>query len=104
MGGMKLPRFRLRTLLIAIALLSIPMGWVAYQLNWIRQRHALLAEAKNNGLVVGSSPAPGLLAVLGEKGVSILMIPDDLQERAHLLFPEADIESPYGQSVYPRAR
>ena len=30
MRGMRLPRFKLRTLLIAIALLSIPMGWVAY--------------------------------------------------------------------------
>ena len=39
MLNMKLPRFSLRTLFVLITLISIPIGWVAYQLNWIRQRH-----------------------------------------------------------------
>src|SRR5262245_5344012 len=41
---MTLPRFSLRTLFVLTAAASIPMGWVAYQLNWIRQRHAVLAN------------------------------------------------------------
>ena len=94
--GMKLPRFSLRTLFVLVAIISIPMGWVAYQLNWIRQRHALLAEANASGIVVapGFTQAPAPLMVFGEEGVSILMIPPELHERAHQLFPEADIRRP----------
>jgi hypothetical protein len=51
-GGMKLPRFRLRTLLIAIALLSIPMGWAAWQLHIVQERKAIRAmlKARNSQL------------------------------------------------------
>ena len=104
MGGMKLPRFRLRTLFVLISLISIPLSWVAYQLNWIRQRHSLLAEARENGIVVGSQRAPEPLTVFGEPGVSLLMLPKELQDRAQELFPEADIENPFGQSIYSRTR
>jgi hypothetical protein len=31
-------RFRLRTLLISVVLLSIPLGWAGYSLAWIRER------------------------------------------------------------------
>ena len=34
---MKLPRYSLRMLFVLVAIGSIPMGWVACQLNWIRQ-------------------------------------------------------------------
>jgi len=33
-------------LLIGIAVLSIPMAWVGYQLNWIRQRHEFADQYK----------------------------------------------------------
>src|SRR6185295_18162366 len=34
--------FSLRTLLCAVAVIGIGLGWVVAQLNWIRQRHAIL--------------------------------------------------------------
>jgi len=36
------PRVSLRTLFVLVAIASVPMGWVAYQLNWIRQRHEFI--------------------------------------------------------------
>jgi hypothetical protein len=45
MGEMRFrPRFSLRILFVLIVIVSIPMAWTAYQLNWIRQRHAFLAQ------------------------------------------------------------
>src|SRR4051794_8113179 len=92
MGGMKLPQFKLRTLLIAIALLSIPMGWVAYQLHWIRQRHGFLQRPK---VVSGGDPftmqpvqAPWQLRPFRESGVERLVVPRQLVQEARTLFPE----------------
>ena len=56
MRGMKLPRFSLRTLFVLITLISIPLGWVAYQLNWIRQRHEFLARNTARNALVPASP------------------------------------------------
>jgi hypothetical protein len=41
MRGMTPPRFKLRTLFAAVTVFALAFGWVAYQLNWIQQRHAL---------------------------------------------------------------
>jgi hypothetical protein len=35
--------FRLRTLLIAVVLLSLPLGWAGYMLAWIRERDRRLS-------------------------------------------------------------
>lgn len=98
---MKLSRFRLRTLLIVIALLSVPMGWVAYQLNWIRQRHEFLAENPTfpsfDDSMEGQSfarfdpPAPWQLRIFGEPGHDWVGAPKHLTDRARKLFPEARI-------------
>src|SRR5436190_20732207 len=92
MGGMKLPRFSLRTLLIGIALLSVPMGWVAYQINWIRQRHGFLQRPK---VMSGVDPftlrpvqAPWQLRPFRESGVERLVVPRQLVQEARSLFPE----------------
>jgi hypothetical protein len=89
---MKLPRFRLRTLLIAIALLSIPMGWVAYHLNWIRERHELLRKYAYPQEISGFDlpQLPLGLRVLGETShLELGFWPDrDVLKRAKQLFPE----------------
>jgi len=107
------PRFSLRTLLIGIALLSIPIGWVAYQLNWIRQRHALLAredvrlrasgKAANLWQLMtsgGETAPPAFLNWFGEMGRRVLHLTVTVSERdevpdeivlAHKLFPEASV-------------
>ena len=38
-------RFSLRTMLVLVAILSVPMAWVAYCKNWIRERHAVLENS-----------------------------------------------------------
>ncbi len=99
---MKLPRFRLRTLLIVIALLAIPMGWWAYQLNWIRQRHKFLESHPmhmTNATVGGHSvEAPWQLRLFGESTIGYIHAPKTDIPEATLLFPEAivnDRRSPF---------
>ncbi len=36
--------FTLRTLFVAVTVVGIGLGWVVYQLNWIRQRRAVIAR------------------------------------------------------------
>ena len=37
-------QFRLRTLLVAVVVLSIPLAWIGYSLNWIRERNIAIAK------------------------------------------------------------
>ena len=89
------PRFSLRTLLIVVTVFCC---WIAYQLNWIRQRHEALSSEKIS--FPGQARAPALLWVLGERGYGEiafrrstkgrLMLEDDAEfERIKRLFPEA---------------
>jgi hypothetical protein len=91
---MKLPRFRLRTLFVLIGLLSIPMGWAAYQLNWIRQRHEFLArpnwQARPDPVPPHSRPvSPWPLALFGEPPQDVMSVHGPDAELAQRLFPEA---------------
>jgi hypothetical protein len=70
-------QFRTRTLFAFVTLLAI---FIAYHVNWIRQRHAILHNAAHidevspaGWLVTSHAPgppvkAPGLLRFFGEKG------------------------------------
>ena len=94
MRHMKLPRFRLRTLLIAIALLSIPMSWVAYQLSWIRQRHEFLLRRtffEYEGFVLPAKHLPWSLSLFGEKAEDIVFTTSKTSDEAKRLFPESQI-------------
>jgi len=87
-------QFRLRTMLIGMALLSVPCAWVGYSLNWIRQRHAAL-DARRVWDFSGSArtTAPCGLWLFGEPGViGILCSPEDYA-LARGLFPEATVSS-----------
>jgi hypothetical protein len=71
---------------VTIALLSIPMGLVAYQLNWIRQRHAAIdSQAENNFAVfvgpghgghfsVPEATVPWQLRIFGEQGAGGILV------------------------------
>jgi hypothetical protein len=87
---MKLPRYSLRTLLIGIALLSLPMAWTTYQLNWIRQRHAFRRVYGINHYNEYEQ-APWTLRLFGEWGVKTIWVPRTEMERTRDLFPEARI-------------
>ena len=98
-GGMRFrPRFKLRKLFVLIAILSVPMAWVAYYLSWIRQRHEI-----HQYPVVESAPAanpeyihagrfPVALKLLGEEPyLDRLVVNDGEEELAKRLFPEAEV-------------
>jgi hypothetical protein len=90
-------RFRLRTLLIAIALLAVPMAWVGWQLNWIRQRRALLESraVASHGWGLELPTAPSCLWLFGEDGLGVLALRDTTSNEtvmdAKAIFPEADV-------------
>jgi len=100
--------FSLRTLFV---LVTLTCCWMGYQLNWIRQRHAFLAEQtailnahnfeRPSADSIEYCDAPGLLWVFGERGRADVYVwvdvgPDtpltasDLERvaRARRLFPE----------------
>src|SRR5262249_16946582 len=101
---MKLPKFRLRTLFVMVALFSVPMAWAAYQLKWIRQRHEFLTEHPNRfpseqqNLLLGkwtpSAPTecPWSLRLFGEGSPGLLVVLKKDQVEAELLFPETTID------------
>src|SRR5579871_1330774 len=91
MLGMKPPRFSLRTLLVLVAIITLPVGWVAYQLDWIRQRHAFLNRPPMPVYSAMYEPAPWSLRLLGERGIHEVSVTDATAEHARELFPEADL-------------
>ncbi len=100
------PRFRLRTMLVLVTLLAIPLAWVAHSLCRIRERHQYLSQHESlfeatvrlNVNISGgrqfpaSVAAPGGLWLLGEQGVARLTVSDPSEkEAAGRLFPEAEL-------------
>ena len=103
-------RFRLRTIFILMLILSIPLGWVAAQLKWIRDRY----EAKSSGSVYvdfgtkktwydpwyrRTAHLPWSLKLFGEHPVTFIMLGGDLEshegqrqaKQIKALFPESAI-------------
>ena len=75
-------RFSLRMLFVVLALVSLPLCWIAYDLHWIRQRHDALTwfeqracgpvgwqeSGPSNTLYGNNEPAPWGIRILGEPG------------------------------------
>lgn len=107
--------FSLRTLFVLVTLLAC---WLAYQVNWIRQRHMLLDQQKVLAeewdrrhqkqwayatLTVNAPTAPGLLWLFGEEGfgeIPLILVEKDpghpVDEASEMrtasrLFPEATL-------------
>ncbi len=86
-------RFSLRTLFVLVMVLCV---WLAYQVNWIRERHK--AKVGFGHIRIGGaikpSHAPLPLNWFGEEGHSFIMIPDfhskEEIDRIKALFPEAE--------------
>jgi hypothetical protein len=104
------PRFSLRTLFVLIALISIPLGWMAYQLNWKRQRYDFLVRNHSAKLEMRTDrAAPWSLRLFGETHADYLLyVPDADMEEARTLFPEAIKINPspseLSAETTPRAR
>jgi len=95
-------RFSLATLLVLIALISMPMGWIASQLHWIQQRHQFLEQGHRFHIEPPpwtTTEAPWSLRLFGEQGEPHLIVATDDLPTAIRLFPESDIftlDWPYG--------
>ena len=103
-------RFGLRTLFVLVTIFGVGAGWVAYQLNLIRQRHqfldsvsvALVAENLWQASTISQmsakltpKPISWVRRVLGDTGTGFIILPprhDENQiDQANALFPEARI-------------
>lgn len=108
-------RFNLRSLFIVLTMAGC-FCWLSYQLNWIKQRHAVLGTGVRGPLcydvdylsLTASARAPGILWLFGEPGCSMLIVKfngpnkngrltlgqEEEFQRIKQLFPEAtDIRS-----------
>jgi hypothetical protein len=101
----RLFRFSLRTLFVVVTVFCV---WLGYNLNWLRQRRAVIQDSQSIQLIMEPRSAPGLLWVFGEQGYQQLIphyytsawdppfSPADLRElrlerqRLRALFPEAE--------------
>jgi hypothetical protein len=87
-------RFSLRTLFVLVGLASLPMAWLAYQLNWIRCRHEFLSRPNWKAMQPSVPPhaapkSPWPLQLLGEPPQDVLAVHEPDAENARRLFPEA---------------
>ena len=108
------PRFSLRPLFVLVTIVGLAGGWVAYQLNWIRQRHEIVAYygaavAPKTGYYFAldvvsyempgdyfpGQAAPWHLRIFGERGYKEIGLFKNIRdrdlERISYLFPEAKV-------------
>jgi hypothetical protein len=78
------PRFTLRTLFAAVTVLGMGLGWVVYQLDWIRQRRDIIARPDilswSRFSVEPLAQPPWPLRPFGARGfylVSLIIVDDD---------------------------
>lgn len=95
-------RFSLRTLFVLFTILSLPLGWIGYQLNWIRERESFrrahfAAEYNEEPEILVDLPTPNPpepLQWFGERGTTAWRVKalskTEIQE-AQRLFPEAQL-------------
>ncbi|MFZ1008923.1 MAG: hypothetical protein WAN65_18935 [Candidatus Sulfotelmatobacter sp.] len=99
------PRFSLRILLITVAVIGVPAGWIISDLIWIKERHAFLNHQPMPVYSALYRPAPWPLGLFGEHGIFEITIPESAGEQAHRLFPEAELmahdrqQSPSGMKI-----
>ena len=99
-------RFRLRTLLIGVAVLAIPCGYVAREVKIVRNRQAVRDRLKDSAFFIAGvggvgSPAhaspkvPWLRQMMGDSGVLLIQLrKGDSGEcdAVKAAFPEADVK------------
>lgn len=89
-------QFRLRTLLIAVAVLAVVCAWWTRSQKWLLERHAATWGHPHVFITPDTKriTAPGLLWALQEPGISHLAVDPRFPEtrrRVEELFPEATI-------------
>lgn len=103
--------FGLRTMFLAVAIAAIPLGWVAYSINWIRERRFIVANSITSRAIEraagikDTARAPGRLWLLGEPGYSRIWIcfgPEDDLKRTNT--PEEFAKAEELSKWFPEAR
>jgi hypothetical protein len=102
-------QFSLREMFVLTFVVSIPLAWVGYSLNWIRQRHDAMGPLRRLNALQIQSPdlfghpeakpttaiAPCCLWLFGEQGQGELHVHDypngTSPKKLRKLFPEAKI-------------
>ena len=101
-------RFSLRTLFVLVAVISVPLGWFAYQLNWVRERNEFInglqaasrekacwTLAEVGGHLDDKRQVSFIRELLGDQAYSRLLLPANfdtfLVSKANNLFPESQI-------------
>lgn len=98
-------RFSLLGLLVAVTIAAALAGWIAYHLDWIRQREAVMARddlaiPSVNYVIPPSTLPPLPLGWFGatDTGIREFYLPeatsDEELERVRRLFPEMQVERP----------
>ena len=104
-------QFSLRTLFVLVLLLAIPLGWLAVQLKWIRDRHEALRGLEQSGraFILDWSSSfvhdpddvlPWSLRLFGENSVRQIFILHSQESELkplRLLFPEAEVTADKSQ-------
>jgi hypothetical protein len=105
---MKLPhfQFRLRTLLIGVTLLAVPMGYIGWQTTIVKEREEFLSKRPHSDpdFFDHDKPhIPWILRLMGAKPVYWIVVDSASDaERAAALFPEAFIDIPDSKAVSNR--
>lgn len=93
-------RFGLRTLLIVVVILAVPMTWTSYSLRWIQQRRAFrtahYSAISRLRPIYRFRDAPATLLLFDEPGVCgwyVKGMSDAEIAEARRLFPEAAIHA-----------
>jgi hypothetical protein len=119
-------QFSLRTLFVVVAVIALPLGWSACQLNWIRKRKEFLEEQLRVVRDIGpdfrltarpwgeaGGAPPGQLGIFGERGQStivVLLRESDDRERAArpedrpYTSVEADRQYKRAKRIFPEAK
>jgi hypothetical protein len=89
-------RFSLRTLFVLMTIVGFLAGWVAYQLNWIRQREEFQRTQVYETVLLENDlqrNTPWSLRLFGERNRShslVFGVKEPQIEIGRRLFPEAD--------------
>src|SRR5262249_13083052 len=87
-------RFSLRTLFMVLLLISLPLGWLGFQLDWIRQRHIFLRDYDIPKIYAITGPPkmpPWPLGYFKEEPVWYVTVRPEHLSEARRLFPESRI-------------
>jgi hypothetical protein len=84
-------QFSVTAMFVVTVVVSIPLAWVGYSLNWIRQREQARYELIAYWQFDGAEEVPLGLRLFGERGATTIACPKRHMAEVQRLFPEATV-------------